>query len=153
MNYRTQKLLRAICHEAQVIDFDFSEWDRRVRLVVIAWLGRNFPGRGALHNIDFLDVRSLSWESRHLGITLDSPKQRFQWHILQAKVRREKGECLVELSTLGPGPDVRIKCRDVGVSKLNRSVVHRINPNWGMPDTPLARPGFKELYKMIRRRS
>lgn len=149
MNDHSKKLFRAIFHEAQPIDLDFSEWDRSVRLVVIAWLGKSFPGRGSVHNVDFIGLQSLVWKSNHLGINLDSPKQRFQWHILGSTVRRTGKLYFVTLRSCGPGPDLEIKCKDVTISKLNRSMIQAIYPHWGMPDKPLARPGFKELFELF----
>ena len=153
MNEDSKRLFRAIFHEAQPIDFDFSEWDSRVRLVVISWLEKRFPGRGPLHNVDFIDVQSFLWKSNHLGIKLHSAQERFQWHILDSTLHRKNGFYSIRLRSLGPGPDLEIECRDVALSKLNRTTVQTICPDWGEPDKPLARPGFKELCHLIRRKT
>ncbi len=152
MNRYTKKLLRAIFHEAHVVDFDFSQWDRRVRLVVIAWLGKTFPRHGPLHNVDFVGVKSLSWESRHLGIVLDAPEQHCQWDIMESKTRGCIGDYSVRLSGFGPTPELTIKCKDVAVSNSRFAVINRVNPGWGDPYKPLARPGLEELCKVLRRK-
>jgi len=153
LNDQSRNLFDIIFQEAHVVDFDFSQWDRRLRLVVSAGLTKeNFEGRGPLHNVDFIKVKELSWHANHLDVVLDSPEQHCQWVIMEFHVEKRGQFDSIRLSGFGPTPSLHVTCSDVHISELDASVVDRLNPNWNRPYLPLARPGFEELLRMLKRR-
>jgi hypothetical protein len=153
MNSGTRKLFDVVFQEAHVVDFDFSHWDRRLRLVVVAGLTPgNFDGRGPLHNVDFVDVAELSWHANHLNVKLDSPDEHCQWVIMDFNVEQGGAGERITLSGFGPTPRLEITCRDVRISELDPKVIDRLNPDWNSPAMPLARPGFEELLELRGRR-
>ena len=148
MRAEVGKLFNVVFQEAHVIDFDLSQWDRKLRLVVSAGLvGENFAGYGPLHVID---LKSFSWKSNHLDVVLDEPDQHCQWVIMEFAVERRAEFDLIRLSGFGPTPEVELECRDVAISTLDPSVVDAVNPAWNRPYGPLARPGFEELLGILR---
>jgi hypothetical protein len=151
MDAQTRKLFNIVFQEAHVVDFDFSQWDRRLRLVVVAGLfGENFEGRGPLHNVDFIRVKELSWHANHLGVVLDSPEQHCQWVIMEFQVEKRLECYSIKLSGFGPTPMMEVTCSDVQISELDAGVVDRVNPDWNRPYCPLARPGFEKLLRMLK---
>jgi hypothetical protein len=149
MNHTTRRILRDIFHEAQVIDFDWSCWDRYVRLVVIAWI--DGTKREPLYNLDFSGVKTLNWQSTHLGVRLEAD-QHCQWHIIEGEIERLKRGYLIKIRGIEPAPMIMIECEDVMVSRRRRRVVDEIVPDWGGAYQPLARGGFEELQARLKRR-
>jgi hypothetical protein len=151
MNDATEKLFKIIFQEAHVLDFDFSKWDKRIRLVVVAGLTpENFnAARGPLHNVDFLDVAELIWKANHLDVVLDNPEAHCQWVIEVFDLETERSFYRIALSGFGPSPALTIICRDIAISEMSPSVVDQVNPDWNNPYRPLARLGFQELLARI----
>ena len=152
MHTKTKNLFETIFQEADVIDFDFSEWDRRVRLVVFGGLlEENFDGGEILHNVDFRDVHTISWKSNHIGVQLHSSRHHCQWVIHEFNVVNKGEVMVVSLSPgVGPAPLLEITCQDIAISELKWEVVNTVNPGWDQPYQPLARPGFEDLVKRLR---
>lgn len=148
MDVQTQKLFEIIFQEAHVIDFDFSQWDRRLRLVVVAGLHeKNFEGRGPLHNVDFRDVKTFSWHANHLKVQLASQDRHCQWVIMEFD-REKSGEFeKITLSGFGPASRLEITCKKIAVSEMHPKIVDQINPNWNRPYCPLARPGLRNCLR------
>ncbi len=151
MKAETRELFEIVFQEAHVVDFDFSQWDRRLRLVVSAGLvGENFEGRGALHNVDFVGVKAISWQANHLDVKLDSSEQHCQWVIMEFDIERSGEYEHIKLSGFGPTPSIGIVCKSIAISELDPRVIDQLNQNWNQPYRPLARPGFEELLAMRR---
>lgn len=151
MDAQTRKLFNIVFQEAHVVDFDFSQWDRRLRLVVVAGLfGENFEGRGPLHNVDFIRVKKLSWHANHLDVVLDSPDDHCQWVIMEFHVEKQDQFDRIKLSGFGPTPTMELMCSDVQISELDAAVIDRVNPEWNRAGYPLARPGFEELLRILK---
>ena len=151
MDDQTRNLFNIVFQEAHVVDFDFSQWDRRLRLVVVAGLfGENFEGRGPLHNVDFIRVKELSWHATNLDVVLDSPEEHCQWVIMDFHVGKQDQFDSIKLFSFSPTPTMQVTCSDVQISELDPDVVDRVNPEWNRPGCPLARPGFEELLRMLK---
>lgn len=151
MKSQTRELFNVVFQEAHVIDFDFSQWDRCLRLVVVAGLVKtNFSGRGPLHNIDFVDVVEVSWRGNHLDVKPDASGEHCQWVIMDFNVAEDVRGDRITLTGFGPTPRLEIVCGAVQISEMDPSVVDQLNPEWNGPAMPLARPGFQELLGLIR---
>ena len=151
MNTPTRKLFNIVFQEAHVVDFDFSQWDRRLRLVAVAGLTpENFQGRGPLHMVDFIKVKELTWHANHLNVVLASPEDHCQWVIMESQVKKRGEFYSIRLPGFGPTPTMQVTCSDVHISELDVTVVDRVNPEWNRPGCPLARPGFEDLLRLMR---
>lgn len=136
-----------IFHEAQVIDVDFSKWDKFIRLVVIAL---DYPadvnGRSSLFNIDFMDVADFRWLGHHVAIQLEETTQHCQWTIMKHKVlHTESGYEIWFGDVAAPSPELTVRCRSVAISPLSWDLVFAANPRWHGSHLPLARPSLEEI--------
>jgi hypothetical protein len=61
------------------------------------------------------------------------------------RVEKSRDGTVVRLLGIRPSPEIEIICKDISVSKLDNSVVDRVNPKWNRPYCPLARPSLEEL--------
>lgn len=153
MDREAWALFQVVFQEAHVVDFDWSEWDRRVRLVVIAGLfGANFHGRGPLHNVDFEDVESVAWLARHRDVRLETPNAHCQWVIMEFSRNRTGALERITLSGFGPTPRLEITCGRVTLSELEATDVDRFNPAWTRAGAPFARPSLDDLARGRHRR-
>lgn len=88
MRAASRKLFDVIFQEAVVLDVDFFEWDKFLRLVVDAGLvPRNEDEASPIYNVDFLYIDEILWKSNHLRIQLDAPNQHCQWTIMEGKLK------------------------------------------------------------------
>lgn len=143
--------LEAVFHEATVIDFDFSEWDKRLRLVVISTSVRDPREVPPILNVDFIDVRELAMKFLHIGIRVEG---HIQWNVMQADVTEEGRWKRIRLTNLGPpSPELIVECRKVEFSELAAETIDEISSTWRLPYQALAaRPGIEELARTRRGR-
>ncbi len=151
VNALDKKKFDIIFHEAVVIDLDFSNWDKYVRLVVV---GLSIPVRTqesyALYRVDFCDLEELHWKSNHLGIELESESHHCQWTIFEADLHKARSHYEVELSGVtAPSPLLQLKCGSIRISEMHKGTVDRVNPGWNRSSAPMARPGLDEMCKII----
>ena len=152
MNASARKLFNVVFREAHVMDFDFSEWDRRLRLIVVAGLTpENFDKDTTLHAVDFDGVEELSWRANHLHVKLNSPDQHCQWVIDEFEVRKRFVGDYIALYGSSPCPRLELLCRDVRIATMDPRLVDRVNPPWNRPWAPLCRPGIEGLARLRRR--
>jgi hypothetical protein len=148
---KVRRKFDVIFQEAHVIDFDLSQWDRRLRLVVVAGLvpGNFHGGRGPLHNVDFNGLQELVWRVSADGPQeLESPNHHSQWVIMKFDVYEQLQADKILLAGFGPTPTLEIVCSDVAISELDAKIVDRVNPSWNKASSPLARPGFEDLLTL-----
>ena len=136
-----------IFSEAQVIDIDFSKWDKFIRLVVI---GLNYPAgddnRSRLFNVDFSGVKEFTWRGHHIGITLDDANKHCQWTVMKYIITRTSSGYEVSLSDVSPpSPEITILCEDIQISAASWDVVFAVNPLWHGSHLPLARPSLDQI--------
>ena len=150
MDAQTKRLLQVVFQEAHVVDIDFSQWGRFIRLVVSAGLVRdNFEGRGTLHCVDFIEPVNVNWSTGSWNFPLESTEQYYQWVIVELEVEKDEGLDTIRLSGVGPSPTMEVKCKSVVISEFDAAIVDAVNPSWNEPYGPLARPGFRELHALV----
>ena len=151
MQRRTRKLFMEIFREASVLDVDFSQWDRRVRLIVASGLqqGDYYP----FHQVDFLRVISIDWRANHYGVELDSPDYHIQWGINEAEIQKDDNALRILLrGFVRSSPSTVVVCESVEISEIDTSLVDEVNPEWSRPYAPLVRPGLQDLARIWRAR-
>lgn len=152
MDTETKKLFQIIFQEAHVIDFDFSKWDKFIRIVVVAQLmPTTTDSRFPLYNVDFLDVSCINWNSNHLGIVLDTEDQHCQWTIFEFDITKNGAFQNIKLSGVKPSPELTILCKTVRIEEIDNKVVDTVNPDWNNPYCPLARPSLAEIHLNIKK--
>ena len=140
-------LFKRIFHETEVVDIDFSRWDKFIRIVAVA---RAMPlgedGWFQLYQVDFCDVESFTWRSNHLGVELDKPEQHCQLMFMDYLVKKTNTAYVFELRGIRPSPDMVIHCKRLNISSISKSAIDAVNPRWHQPYHPLARPSIEELF-------
>src|SRR5262249_22681408 len=101
------RLFKTIFHEAHVVDLDFSQWDKFVRIVAV---GRVVPtrqgGRWRTFNVDFVDMAEFVWRSNHLGIPMGEGEH-CQWTVDDYDIKQTASRIVVTLSApRAPAPTV-----------------------------------------------
>lgn len=142
----------AVFRDARVIDIDLSQWDRRVRIVVVALEETALSNkRLPIYAVDFIQSSEINIQFRHWNIPV--PEGHFQWNAYDTSVCIDGDTYEISLSSSPQLPILRITCKDVCISSIENEVVDQINPGWNAPRQPLARPGIVELvsrYQKLR---
>src|SRR5215467_394243 len=144
----------AIFRDATVIDVDLSQWDSRIRLVIVALEETDVPegGRLPIYAVDFIEASELHCLFQHWDVARKfSPEGHFQWSVYKVSVSERAGSYVISLSSSPQFPVMTIRCKDVEISPIDNSVLDMINPGWNKPRQPLARPGILELAQQRRR--
>lgn len=141
-----QTKFRDIFLDARVIDIDFSQWDQRVRFVVVAKEETDLAvdGRLPIYAIDFVRVLEIDFRFNYLDAEVDG---HCKWNACIKECSYEAGEYLISLAGLPDLASVRVRCKDVEITSINASLIDKVNPGWAVPMGPLAlaRPGLVEL--------
>jgi len=144
----------AIFRDATVIDVDLSQWDSRIRLVIVALEETDVPegGRLPIYAVDFIEASELHCLFQHWDVARKfSPEGHFQWSVYKVSVSERAGSYVISLSSSPQFPVMTIRCKDVEISPIDNSVLDMVNPGWNKPRQPLARPGILELAQQRRR--
>ena len=136
-----------IFYEAQVIDVDFSQWDRFIRFVTIGMnCSPDAQGRSRVFNVDFTGVGEFSWRGKHLSVKLDDLSQHCQWSVFKSKFQKTEEGYRVWLGDVSPpSPEVTILCQNIEISSISWDDLFRANPEWHGSHLPLIRPSLVEV--------
>jgi hypothetical protein len=140
-------LFETIFSDAHIIDVDFSEWDRLIRLVVESdhaeWINNRLP----IFSIQFISVRLFACSYNHIQVILENPDEYCQWKIHDYRKKMNKhGQIEISLISPGPGADILIKCKEINMQQIEHEVLDSLFGHWNKPYSPLARRSIKELY-------
>lgn len=149
MSGETENLFSIIFCDAQVIDLDFSEWDKQIRLCVVgldvAYPSENLP----LFVVEFKRVAELNFTFNHLDIELEKKHHHFQWNIHDFRKKNVGGALQIELIGSGASPNIKIICESYDIRPLQRSMLDSLFPQWDEPFGPLARPGIEAMFRIV----
>ena len=146
-----EKKFRAVFREALVVDIDLSRWDERIRLVVVAREEVAAPegSLAPIYTVDFVRTSELECKFGHLDIEWDIPERgHFQWNVYEVKLSRDHGKYTIILSSSSQLPIISVRCEDVEIAPIPKSLIDKVNPGWSKPGEALARPGLAELAVM-----
>ena len=147
---------KAIFSDAQVLDIDFSAWDRGIRLCVVG-LDAEFPipKKLPIFLVDFCATTRFACTFRHSGVALDDPEHHFQWNIQDFTIDQAMSTNGLSITLVGAGvsPNLALECTDYEISRLPHTVLDDKFPGWRAPYGPLVRPGIvAESRRSVRRR-
>lgn len=136
--------------DATVIDVDLSQWDWRVRLVVIALEETDLVMNGVLptYSVDFLKATEFNLQIHHLDKEVDG---HYRWNAYLKAFRNDNGVYVVSLSSSPELATLQVRCKDINITPIEKSLIDKVNPGWAAPKQPLARPGIVELAEKILR--
>lgn len=145
-----KETLEQIFYDANVIDVDFSNWNRWVRIVVVA---ESVPDggdedRSAVFTVEFERVADFRIEFRHHERMEKFQPPVYQWRINAVKISDEPGETKVRLFNEDPDagfPIIEVAFASFDVRKIAARDLNEVLPGWSDPFQELARPGIEEM--------
>jgi hypothetical protein len=144
-----RQLFEQIFSDAHVVDVDFSRWDERVSLYVVA--DHAIPSaadRLAVFVVNFERVFRFSVDFNHFEVKLDEAHQHFQWNIDDFSIREDQKHLAISLFGGATWPRLEIQCEKVAIRRIANSVLDELFPGWNKPYSGLARPGIEALYAL-----
>jgi len=144
------KLFKTIFSDAHIIDVDFSEWDRLIRLVVESdhaeWINNRLP----IFSIQFMNVSLFVCSYNYSQVILENPDEYCQWEIHDyQKKMSDNGQIEISLISPGPGADILIKCKEINIQQIEHEVLDSLFGHWNKPYSPLARRSIKSLSTSV----
>jgi hypothetical protein len=141
---------RDIFLDAAIVDFDLSQWDKRLRLVVVATEETYLAKGGILpiYAVDFERISNLHLEIFHLQEEIEG---HYQWNATFKSVKNDNDRWNIELSSFPKLVTTKIACENVNITPIEKSVIDAVCPGWGKPGSPLARAGILEMAERMTR--
>lgn len=144
-----RSLFDQVFHEAQILDVDFSKWDKYVRLVVLASAMTGAQNRSPVFNVDFCGVKSFNMTVPQKDIGLGE-FEHIQWTIMEFDVLTDKAHLSLRFASLGSEPNLAIDCDDVRLAEVPMADLFAVAPDWGRRHRhPLLRPSIQELARRL----
>ena len=138
-----------IFKDAELIDLDFSNWDRFIRFVVISdhvdgvWINNRRP----IYNVDFVAVKSISFNLLNPIPKLENPEDRCVWHVHEYRINRENDCYHIAFQGLGPSPETQIVCEEIHITYVLHDTLDKHYGNWNKPRSGFVRKSIEELTK------
>jgi hypothetical protein len=144
-----EQKFKDIFMDAAIVDFDLSQWDKRLRLIVVATEETHLANDGVLpmYAVDFDRISNLNLEIFHLE---ENVQGHYQWNATLQSIAASENAWVIELSSAPKLISVKISCKDVKITPVDKSVVDAVCPGWDEPRRPLARAGILEMAKLVR---
>ena len=140
-------LFETVFSDAHLIDLDFSEWDRFVRIIVESDHSEWRSGRPPIYSVDFTRVTMFMCDYIHPFVEIEDPEKHCQWHIHDFKRQlTERGRMEVRLISTGPAPDLQLRCEDIIFKELDHEVLDDLFGDWDKPYRSLVRTSMERLY-------
>jgi hypothetical protein len=136
-----QKLLSEILKDAKVVDVDFSEWDRCVRLAVIA-LAEERARRYPVYVLEFQQVSEFTVVMNHDAVVAEGMGHQ-QWCSDEFTIDSVARGFRVVMRGSSHMPIATIVSRDCLIRELDSSALDRSFPNWNRPGAPHIRPSIE----------
>jgi hypothetical protein len=153
MPKKIKDLFTLIFCDAQVIDLDFSEWDKQIRLCVVGLdVEYPVPDRLPLFMVDFKRVSFFSCTFFHLGTRLKNERHHFQWNIHDFQKKTVSNGLQIELIGSGASPKIEIICERYDIKRLSHSILDNVFPHWDRPFGPFARPSIEVMIRKFKSR-
>lgn len=148
-----RSLFEHVFSDAQVVDVDFSRWDKLISICVVAdHLPRDADNRLALMVVDFLRVSKFSLAFSHLDVALEEPDLRFRWHIYDFTLTSGNNRITLSLFGHKTSPMCDIECAGIDFRRIPLSLLDDIFPGWASPNNDsLARPGIEAIGRLYNR--
>lgn len=131
--------------DCQVIDVDFSEWDKRIVLWTLADHYENWNTRCPVVVVEFEAVREFVCQLPAADLELESPDAHLQWNIHDFEVQENRHSIRAHLFGLESSPILRIECALITFRKSSAELLDSTFPRWNRPYAGLARPGIERL--------
>jgi len=145
------EVLERIFSDAHIIDVDFSEWDKKISICLLADHYRVYRKNKPVLIITFFKVHELIVKFNHFDIVLDNPNDHFQWIVDEFDIKKNKG--LYEIIIFGPiqFPKLSLNCESIEIEEIPIKWLDKFFPGWSKPSAPLARLGISKMIDNAKR--
>lgn len=127
--------------DAHIVDIDFSEWDKKVSLWVLADHYEAWTQRRPLIVVDFLAVLEFAFKMPSADFALKSQKEHLQWNADDFEI--EKLSSSIRVRLFGPkyAPSLTIECQAIVIRQAKADLLDQKFPGWNQPYSGFVRPG------------
>jgi hypothetical protein len=136
-----RNLLSAILKDAKVVDVDLSEWDRCVRLAVVA-LAEERVGRYPVYVLEFYQVSEFAVVMNHDPAAVEGTAHQ-QWCSDEFTIDSVARGFRVVMRGSSHMPATTIVSRDCSIREVSSSALDKAFPDWNRPGSPHIRPGIE----------
>ena len=148
--------LTVIFSDAALVDLDFSDWTNEIRLCLVSDHFHREEGKSRpILLLTFKGVRRMECSFNHHEYIAKDPNWRkgdhFVWDIYESKIERG-AVSKVTVSGSRRFPVMTIEFEDVTIEKISSGMLTKISPNWADRNQGLARPGIRELHRLVSKR-
>jgi|SRR5579862_2118870 len=137
--------IERVFSDAHVIDVDFSEWDRRISLWVLADHFRNWSDRCPVVVVEFEDVQEFRIRMPSNKVVLDSPRDHVQWRFYDVDLQTTNVGISITAKGSDSSPVLRVACKTIEIREVDSKLLDKLNPGWNKPSSPFARGGVEKL--------
>lgn len=145
-----QEILARVFSDADVVDVDFSEWDKQILLWVLADHWADWKLRKPLVAVTFKGVTQFSIELPPDELKVDDPESHLQWHLYESSVETFGEIIRLRVTGMPCAPKLTVDCRRIEFDEYPNHILDKINPGWNRPASGLARLGILKLAAKIR---
>jgi len=142
-----RNLFESVFSDADVVDIDLSEWDKRLSLWVLADHWQDWQNRKPLVVVDFEGIIEFSCRFPQSECNLVGESAHLQWNIYDFDISESEVGVRVRLHGMKSSPILTIECSTIRFRQNPIEWLDRINPGWNRPQSGLARPGIAKLLK------
>lgn len=133
---------------ADVVDLDFSLWDKYVTLIVftdhwVEWKNNLEP----LAAVYFENVMHFSSNFPPIETQMENPQTHLPWHLSGSEIEERKSSLHFQMSGGDRSPSLSIECKSIRMEELSPAFLDDVYPNWKRVGSGLARPGIIELAR------
>lgn len=143
--FKDQKLFEIIFSDADVIDLDFSEWDKLIRLIVVSdHMPFSRSDIRPIYSVEFVKCSIFEMNIAKFVLGMEDDKH-CQWNIYDFTLEQVEGGFDVNFTSSIPGPNIHIRCMEFNIEEVDMKVVNIVNPTWSAPYSALARPSMFKI--------
>jgi hypothetical protein len=131
------ELFARIFSDAQVVDIDMSQWDKKISFWIVSDHYREWQTRMPLLVIDFLSVTKFNIETNNSAVPMDAEKH-LQWTIYESSIDKKYNGYSVYLTGHTTSPRVTIECGKIEFKETSHTILDALQPGWNKPYAPFA---------------
>lgn len=147
MGMPISELVCAVLSSATVVDVDFSEWYKHVRLVVESeYTDEPTYAQDQCWIVTFVHVRCIEFRFAHYHISLLKSTGKWRMYFSECVIEGSPPHLVLRADT-PPDRELVVECESISVAPFPRHIIYQLFPDWHRAvDTGLARPGLEGLW-------
>ena len=141
-----QEIFDRVFSDAHVIDIDFSQWDKRIELWVLADHYENWRSRKPLVVVSFVEVQEFIFSTGEYRPGTDG---HLQWRVDSCEVEEQSNQVRIRLWGSRQFPVAQITCNTIDIKSVPSHILDKCFPGWSKPNAGLARPGLEAWHDKL----